>query len=140
MTRAELLALAERVEKAEGPDRELDYAILRVLKPEYAGSEWQPYADGLRHVNDSSDARTLPARETCPQQWTSSLDAAASLMPEGWECALYWGVNNFASEAQLERHDRHKTFAEPTTGTAATPTLALCAAVLRALAGGSGDE
>ena len=129
MTRAELLALAARVEAATGPDRELDYAILRVLKPEYAGSEWQPYADGLRHVNDSSDARTLPARETCPQQWTSSLDAAASLVPEGWK----WWTNSTAyGRCWLIVGDRVISTAQ--SAQCATPALALTAAALRARA------
>ena len=143
MSRAELLALVARVEAATGPDRELDYAILRVLKPEYAGSDWQPYAGGLRHVNDSSDARTLPAHETCPQQWTSSLDAAASLVPEGWRWSLDYTqrpayqdcgcASLFAPGSRMHPPDVSEIYA-------ATPALALCAAALRARAEEARDE
>lgn len=75
-TRAALLALADRCEQASGPDREIDFSIFRALHPEYAGPEWKPYGNGLRHINDSSDMRCLPAPEMTPPRWTASLDAA----------------------------------------------------------------
>jgi len=79
-TRAALLALADRCEQASGPDREIDFSIFRALHPEYAGPEWKPYGNGLRHINDSSDMRCLPAPEMTPPRWTASLDAALTLV------------------------------------------------------------
>lgn len=122
MTKADLLNLAARVEAAEGADRLLDTELENVLG---LARFTEPHA---WRADVDSDKR-VPARA-----YTASLDAAASLVPEGWECALYWGVKNFAPEAQLERQDRHEIFSDPLTGTAATPALALTAAALRAMA------
>jgi len=74
--------LITRLEVATGPDRELDVEIFRVLHPEYAGPEWQPYGSGLRHVNDSSDMRCLPSSDATPDHYTASIDAALAVIRE----------------------------------------------------------
>ena len=130
--RETLLALAARVEQAQGPDREIELAIFRLLNPQYAGPEWKPYAGGLRHVNDGSDARTPPDPRTAAPRWTASLDAALTLVPEGWRWAVHGGPWT---------RGPHATLLAPTyvsksdqTADAATPALALIAAALRARA------
>lgn len=126
--RATLLALAERCETATGPDRELDGAIyIAVLIPaERAGRidqnggfvGWWP-KDGP-YVG----AREVPA-------YTASLDAALTLVPEGW----HWSADSrrFGYVRGRGPQDGAPDPEGWARGTA-TPALALCAAALRALA------
>lgn len=64
----ELRALIARVEAAEGADRELDAAIPATL--------------GVGMTVGEYLAAGLSVRD--PKPYTSSLDAAVSLVPEGW--------------------------------------------------------
>lgn len=108
MDRDGLMALAERAEKATGPDREIDLAIWRMVDPRAAEME---------------------AEGRAPLRWlhcyTESLDAAMTLVPEGYD----WAV--FRTNGGLTIHawcgDRVDHFGE-------TPALALTAASLRTLA------
>jgi len=130
-----LLALAERCEKAEGPDRELDTEIAVAVSGDagawvvgaQVGSIFSHKAGWWR---DSTDHSHLAAT------YTGSLDAPFSLI-DGDE---YWRVGNDGDgadpstfkatvtshddQADLDFHDAH----------AATAPLALCAAALRARA------
>ncbi len=113
-----LLALAERCEAAEGPDREIDRAIMEELslKPDYA-ADWGP-RDNCR-----------PA----PFTYTASLDAAMTLIPAQYRLGTLmefdgegrWGAKLF---------NRGKPGGLPAAGGASAP-LALCVACLRARAG-----
>lgn len=101
MTREELI---EALEKATGPCIMLEQEI----------SIWRYAQEGL------------PA-PPIPRPYTASLDAALSLVPEGWEWIVFgaggadvWHVGN---DAVLHRID--ETYA-------ATPAIALCIAALRA--------
>lgn len=105
-----LESLAERLEAATGPDRELDEAILK----------------GCWHTG---------RRPTdLGPRFTASLDDAMKLVPGGW----YWRVGHstlYAGWAGLNA--KHPDFCdrnEETFAKAATPALALCAAALRSLA------
>jgi hypothetical protein len=110
-----LLALAERCEQAAGPDRELDAEIA-------LAAGWE------RKWNDSDkphgwywrrgDYSWTAEMEGIPPNYTASLDAAVTLVPEG--CG--WMV--MGNAAKVGRW--------PSRG--ATPALALCAAALRARA------
>ncbi len=90
MTRAELLALAERVEKSEGADRELDRAISR----------------GLANTND---IEAMICAELSEDRFTASLDAAASLVPEGWgRVTIYlpaYALGCLIGDARCELHN-----------------------------------
>lgn len=137
---ADMSALIQRIEQAEGPCRELDFAIFRTLHPEYAGPEWQPYASGLRHINDGSDARCLPPPEATPEYYTSSLDAATSLVPKGWRIDQIgeWEAPCLVAKgpwlAILLPRDRPRDFfCKTRCDHAATPALALVAAALKAM-------
>lgn len=134
-----LMDLADRVEKASGPDRELDFAIFRALHPEYAGPEWKEFGGGLRHAMDSSDMRCLPPPNVTPSRWTASLEAALSLVPEGWAWAVYGGAREeiVATAYRVPNGGRLPWPDWVTDICAATPALALCAAALRALASGA---
>lgn len=122
-----LLDLAERCERATGPDRELDYEIAAAVNlwlAEQAYSRvpgdngWYsetPFIKGANKVAPSSD-------------YTASIDAAMTLVPEG----LHWVLKSSDPKA-VARIGGWKTGNYRIIGAdAATRTLALCAAALRA--------
>jgi hypothetical protein len=80
MTRERWIALAERCEKATGPDREIDAAIFLAINPAFSAPEWKLYGGGFRHIYDSSDARILPPASHTPGRYTASLDAITALI------------------------------------------------------------
>jgi hypothetical protein len=133
MTRTAMLALAERVEQATGPDRELDAAIAVAVRWRWEGwrkgdlaIEEADARSGMAYVADqvrnstNSIWRLLPA-------YTASIDAAMTLVPEGEDYAIerVGGEHWCSVDANGER--------QPCVG-AATPALALSAAALRSLA------
>jgi hypothetical protein len=107
MTRAELLALADLAERVKGADRELDAGI-------YAG------------IHDCTLTRWV--FDNAPA-FTASLDAAASLVPEGW---TVWELRQNAESwwCQLEPNSN----APMVCAEAVTEPLARTAAALRARA------
>lgn len=74
--------LADRIEAATGHSRELDVAIFRIVKPEYASEDFQLYGTGMRHKCDSSDARSMPELAATVPAYTASIDAALTLVPD----------------------------------------------------------
>ena len=133
MTRAELLALAARVEAAQGADRELDALIYDAV----GHFAWWDAIKVVKRSPDRHEALMMNVRASnfAP---TASLDAAASLVPEGWR----WSVETLSSAGPLglcehwpQSGQRHPY----TRGEAATPALALTAAALRARAEEVGD-
>jgi hypothetical protein len=110
----DLLELAERCEKAEGPDRWLDVEIAAALP---RGDWWQ-------------DCMGEPGYE--PRHFTASIDAALTLVPEGWfvaslsQDATGWWAGLRPAIASVTT--------EWTGGWEPSPNaaLALCAASLRA--------
>lgn len=130
-----LLQLAERCEKADGPDRELDIAIWLACVPRTTRNE-------LRYIHKASgkecviDDTRESGRAIVVAKYTDSLDAPFSLI----DTDEYWRVGNDGDgadpssfkatvtshdgQADIDFHDAH----------AATAPLALCAAALRALA------
>ena len=135
--KATLLALAERCEKATGPDRELDRDIADALKLGPVGDDWERPKDtpatassrGYVSMDKGSWVRRGLIRHS--KCYTSSLDAAMMLLPVGMD----WCVGNefagikeaFATVAYSTEGNREAVFA-------ATPSLALTAACLRARA------
>lgn len=107
MDKAELIALAERCEQADGPNFELEREI--------ADAVWQAKW-GKRRPKDIR-----------PQACTASLDAAMTLVPEGATFSVTKRVTGEGCHADIDLDH----FAN-----AATPALALTAAALRAIAGG----
>lgn len=121
-----LLELAERCERAEGPDRELD-ALIAPLQGLRVVDEGHPI--GRMCYDDIGCAQLLP-------RYTASLDAAMTLVPEEFGrpsaftiqrsrnfgcCAVVWVNSEFNRSVR---------------GDADTPALALCAAALRARSAG----
>lgn len=118
-----LLALAERCEKSEGPDRELDGAIASAL--------------GLPHGPDSgwcnSENGDYWTKDECADPFTASLDAVFTLVPEACLATIkeLWDGPRKAGNATVTLYDEG-FWQGVWQGIAATPALALCAAALRA--------
>jgi hypothetical protein len=124
-----LLALAERCEKAEGPDRELDAAIAPLTGLTVV-DEGHPI--GRMCYDDIGAAHLMP-------RYTASLDAAMTLVPESWGWMVSQPNAKALSSGLLK--ERTPVMGEVQYGcdqryavAAATPALALCAAALRARA------
>lgn len=126
MTAADLEALADRVER-EVPSRELDRAIARAVgfRPSWAGSHGEAhfYAPGAPEGSATPIAR----------EYTTSLDAAATLVPEGLHLDLHdwtWAEEPcWSAGLQSSKGPTICLFAR-----AATRAAALTAACLRARA------
>ena len=132
----DLLQLAERVEQASGPNRALDAAIHVALfiPSERAG---RIDVDELRgvvgwHPIDGPYQSAVDAK-----RFTSSIDAAMTLVPEGWERIQQeqarvsdGSVRCWATVDNWPASPRR----------CATPALALCAAALRARAASNTGE
>lgn len=114
MDKDKLRALAERCERAEGPNRELDAAIAVAN-----GALRVHLVDGHATAFYANAASPLPF-------YTASLDAAMSLVPEGWFWRVDQGRNAGGACFKIDGHEQIFTLA-------ATPALALIAAALRAL-------
>lgn len=130
--------LIERLEKATGPSRELDKAIELSFGsiPNYAG-----YCSATDSMiwHEHHEAGGAPITQQCEAplpHFTSSLDAALNLVPEGyfWSC----GHNpepddDTPSEfgAMLCRY-WHVSDKSDTSAVGASPAIALCIAILKA--------
>ena len=112
--------LAERCEKATGPDRELDAAIAKALGlPHGRETGWSNSENGDYWVVDE-----------CAKPFTASLDAAMMLVPEGWE----WSLENTGGETFGPFVAK---FGQLRDVEAKTLPLAICAAALRASSKGA---
>lgn len=111
--------LADRIERADGPSRELD-AEIAVASGQYRADRHRP-GSFFKADQPNHSSLGVPA-------YTSSLDAAMSLVPEGWgEGKILW----VGGECYVTLSRSHPENMEAK-GEAATPAPALCAAALRA--------
>lgn len=135
---SDLVALAERVEAATGADRELDAEIWLAVTPgatrsktivpdhEYNGKPRCGWT--IDETRENGHLIIVPA-------YTASLDAAMSLVLEGWRTAMVSEMEHRdAWHWRLGRkHSPQIRFGEGgVDGVAATPALALLSAALRA--------
>lgn len=151
---AALIELAERVEKAVGPDRGLDAEIAATVRyfPRGVGFIWQdslaPNQPEIGRVECCTKLGTGGPHYAAPA-YTASLDAAMMLVPEGWKFGVeqagrYDGapldeawVWPFDSTFDPDWHNGgqgYRNAPDGTRGFAATPALAPTAACLRAIA------
>lgn len=114
-----LLELAERCEKEE-PTFALDVAIA------LAAGGYDPASATTGHISEGIVWRGNAGFK--PPPYTTSLDAAVTLVPEGWHWAA--GTNRLAHVygGAIQRSSRAVMASVP---------LALCAASLRAMAAGA---
>jgi len=124
---ADLRALAERCERAQGPDRELDAEIAEARGAVPAGA-FRMYGFPEKAVwgLDAYNTWKAPA-------YTASLDDALTLVPEGWHVGL-WVDPDGTARVRMGNGER-VIYAGSPQANCATPALALCAASLRARAG-----
>ena len=105
------MKLADRIEQADGPSRELDAEIAQALGftvcPEPSRASPRIYGGDISKGNK----RNLPA-------FTASLDAAMSLVKDEWRESIHLTWN--------------RAIVWDSIGRASTPALALCAAAIRA--------
>lgn len=134
--------LIERLEKARGPDRRLDAQIVVALdiRPDWCGKKGHLWVDEKDHPNDPpirlNELGGRNSRGNPPighyAKYTSSIDAALTLVPEGWEWSVSGGPNTISS-AMLCRGGDHQDD-EEIDCEGATPVIALCIAALKARA------
>lgn len=135
---SEMMKLAEIVEKANGPDRELDARIWCVLNGKRYKSHWQAYQSEETQVEYTEPGKRKLFTSNGgnhAKQWTGSLDAAMTLVPATclfW-CRELWDDQRKAGYAGINIY-RDMTHVGETTAVAATPAQALCAAALKARA------
>lgn len=134
-TKAELLELAERVEGASGPDRELDQAIMDAVFQPWSGYVGAHYEGTNERVIDTGWVDGRGYRWIGAPRLTASLDSAMALVPEGCgQGSIRWNGDSVVAEVWGSLANGMPT------GDGATPALALCAAALRARAYSNGDE
>jgi hypothetical protein len=133
--------IIERLEKATGPDRELDARVCAsVCKVEDFGpftlaegcrAEFEPQDDGSvkLFIYGPGDAGPNYVARERSLKFTSSVDAALQLVPEGW----IWEVTS-ASAYSIWRGQRDPKNDDFMSGLAKSPAIALCIAALRARA------
>ena len=152
----ELIELAERCEKASGPETQVEweYPLEADIFEAVKGPAWDRlYRQGALPCGAPDETCRQYARQRAPR-YTASLDAAMTLVPEGWVLlALNQRTPFEIAEAKKTSVDPNEwaewsaTFrlisderpyrlrsSELRQGCAATPALALCAAALRARA------
>ncbi len=116
-------ALIERLEGLSGPDRAVDVEIA-VWKSGFS----------IDHFRDVINQIGVPGSGWTPQEkewprYTGSIDAALTLVPEGWQ----WQVSNRAPAPHSGRaYINNKQLIN--TDTAATPAIVICIVSLRARA------
>jgi len=136
MKREELSALRERVEKADGPDREIDAMIAVTLDgfqrrydEVYRKGEWE-FTTNDDLVTDQNWIQHLP-------RYTGSMDAAARLIQQklpGWEWQLLHEWNDVGAAMINRAHINDAASGGVyVSGYGPTPALALIAALLNAL-------
>lgn len=132
-----LLALADRCEQATGADRELDVAIAVAACGFFvAEPRWEGGPTGYGYV-DAEGSRVEPGHGGMQlvRKFTRSLDAAMTLIDA--ECFWRLGHDGEGPDPSLfeARVFDPMQMDRPALATAATPTLAITAACLRAIAG-----
>lgn len=138
MTRADLQALAARVEQAQGPDRALDSGIAQAVgwveRDDGYGmnSGWFPPHDVSAPAWFEQRGRHAYGFDVLP--FTASLDAALTLVPEGWRL-IALGCDGEHWHCVLANQEN-----DTVAGDAIDEPRARTAAALRALAEGGSDE
>lgn len=148
----DILSLARRVEEATGADRELDALIALACVPEVTGWVRHPNHETCSEISadhllgelwpsEGGFYAWLHHKENIPcfqaPRYTASIDAAMTLVPEGWDGALYLATGDHKPQVQLETPAMRLAFTmeeEMAQGSAATLPLAITAAALRARA------
>lgn len=115
--------LIERLEKAKGADRELDFAIA-------SACGFDVRLEGSNRTDQSKIFNAYDCNnKRISSKFTSSIDAAVALVERalpGWT----WTLDSASSTATLWKDDEASEATHQVPG--ATPAIALCIALLRA--------
>jgi hypothetical protein len=135
-----LLDLADCCEKAIGADRELDALIMATLfrrEKRLIGTREEMDDGSWRHIKTGVwvDQATDEWVSTAAREFTSSIDAAMTLVPQGFavELSEAWGPGRKDWRATMKRRSIDGAGTWPKANSD-KPALALCAAALRARA------
>ena len=134
-----LSSLLARIESATGPDREIDAALwLACFEPGCVAFDdikfhTEHYDNYISRTFVSCDLGDLPVDQFDPPllYYTASLDAAIALCERvlpGWS----WTVDSGYAANHQKSHAEAWTGDDEGSGDAATPALALCAAIIKA--------
>ena len=128
------IALIARLEAATGPDRELDARLHAVRNPTWRSTlaffRWAAIQPNGQ-MTDTTAWRFM--QEKAPP-YTSSIDSALTLVPEGWGWKAESNLG-FGHTVTVGHVGANKLYDRPEGwGEAATPALALCIASLKARA------
>ena len=130
----DLLKLAERVEALDGPCRETDLKVFHAIGApvpfQFANKVVALAFDETRNAYFAPVGDMQVRYE--PPAYTASLDAAMTLVPEGWTWTLVDHCDG--SVAGLVDDRVHPVRLDSVEVEAVTPALALTAAAIRALA------
>jgi hypothetical protein len=140
VTKAEIIALAERVERLDGADREVDALVSATVRigtdHEWANKNypaWVAAKDGRVHLERNGPSFEAP-------RYTASLDVAMGLVPDNWwvqhigHCRSGW-------RCRLETNGPPSiSIPIGAMPCSAIHALALTAAALRAIAASMEDE
>lgn len=128
--------LIQKLEKLEGPDRYADEAIAlaRGLVPE--GDGWVKSGPQTWHKNLRWEPGCKFDASYQPPNYTASLDAALTLVPEGWGWLIDGGHPPAGYVVEL---DEGKLPPKQITGIHKSPAIALCIAALKARAHKGGE-
>lgn len=152
MTTASIQYIIARLEKATGPDRELDYRLAYSLGWRFNGFEWQEQSrdqdrlsdDQFRDLDQMAGGWKRPDQKKWPYpgsndnevpRWTASIDAALTLIPGGWDwlLAVFQGERPTAT-IQRKGGGFHAAPEIEFDESGASPAIGLCIAAIKAIA------
>ena len=123
-----LTSLIERIEAATGGDRELDAEIWLACTPGATRDKWSYVHRATGRECTVDETRNATDRLIIVPSYTTSIDAALTLLPEGNDWSLFF--DNGAALAGCQPASEDGCDITDTPG--ATPALALLAAILSA--------
>lgn len=126
----DLLALADLVEKLTGPDRDLEAEIWLACTPGATRNKWSYVHKATGRECTVDETRDATNRLIIVPEYTTSIDASLTLLPEGWlwSAGVCRRENHASVGSEIGTVEGELIF--ETFG--ATAPLALLAAILRA--------
>ena len=129
MTQSELIAA---LGKASKPSRELDGYIYMLTLPASRRRpvSWEVTPEGMiwAWTQNPPHAPGTGVWWATPPEYTASIDAALTLVPEKWASVIYVEADG-CGDVRIGRYPGEEAFM----GVGATPAIALCIAALKAM-------
>lgn len=122
------MSLIQRLEQLTGPDREVDAEIYRLIRGDKRPQGFW-YFSGLREKGEAPETTWIEWSKRNSPHYTSSIDAALKLVPDGWE---WLRESPETMCVYLPKHEDDKSWAIHITGAHKSPAIALCIAALKA--------